>query len=147
MLRLHQLTFDRQGKAIPCPEHIIRSIDAACVERGQGRSFIAEDEEGRQHAAVYLVWDENSAYYLLGGGDPALRNSGAASLCMWEAIRFSSTVTERFDFCGSMVEPIEHFVRAFGGNQCQYFSVSKTPSKLLAGYLFLRSLRPTPQTA
>lgn len=147
LLRLHSLTFDRQGKTPPCPESIIRRIDAACAARNQGRAFIAEDVEGRQHAAVYLVWDHNSAYYLLGGGDPALRNSGAASLCMWEAIRFAATVTKRFDFCGSMVEPIEHFVRAFGGNQCQYFSVSKTPSKVLAGFLFLRSLRPTLQTA
>lgn len=147
MLRLHQLTFDRQGKNIPCPEHIVRRIDEACAARDQRRIFIAEDVQGRQHACVYLVWDENSAYYLLGGGDPALRNSGAASLCMWEAIRFAATVTQRFDFCGSMAEPIEHFVRAFGGRQCPYFSVSKTPSKVLASYLFLNSLRPESKSA
>lgn len=147
LLRLHRMSFGRQGRALPYPESFIRKIDEACDSRNQRRLFIAEDVQGRQHAAVYIVWDSNSAYYLLGGGDPALRNSGAASLCMWEAIRFASTVTRRFDFCGSMAEPIEHFVRAFGGSQCPYFSVSKTPSKVLASYLFLTSFRPAPRAA
>ena len=147
MLRRHRLTFERQHRATPCPERVIHSLDAACAARGQRRLFIAEDVQGRQHAAVYMVWDSNSAYYLLGGGDPALRNSGAASLCMWEAIRHAATVTRRFDFCGSTAEPIEQFVRAFGGLQCPYFSVSKTPSKLLAGYRFLTTMLPASQTA
>jgi len=147
LLRLQHLTFNRQGKPLPYPVALLRTIDAACASRGQRRLFIAEDVQGRAHASVYIVWDDNSAYYLLGGGDPALRTSGAASLCMWEAIRHAATVTKRFDFCGSMVEPIEHFVRAFGGLQCPYFSVSKTPSRMLAGYLFLKSLRPMPQAA
>jgi len=147
LLRLHQMTFERQRRPPPYPAHLVHQLDKACLAKGCRRLFIAEDEQGRQHAAVYIVWDKNSAYYLLGGGDPSLRNSGAASLCMWEAIRYAATATQRFDFCGSMSEPIEHFVRAFGGSQCPYFSVSKTPSKILAGYLFLASLRPAAQTA
>jgi hypothetical protein len=146
MLRLHRMTFERQGKK-PCPEEVIRRLDAACAGRGQRRIFIAEDVQGRQHAGVYIVWNADSAYYILGGADPKLRNSGAASLCMWEAIRFASTVTRRFDFCGSVTEPIENFVRAFGGNQCPYFCVSKTPSKVLAAYRFLTSLFPVLRAA
>ena len=146
LLRLHRLTYERQGKPVPCPDSVIARIDAACAARDTRRTFVAEDVNGRQHAAVYVVWDSNSAYYLIGGGDPALRSSGAASLCMWEAIRHAATVTRRFDFCGSTAEPIEHFVRAFGGKQCPYFSVSKTPSKMLASYLFLSSLLPASQT-
>ncbi|MNZ86002.1 hypothetical protein D3C78_1048120 [compost metagenome] len=100
--------------------------------------FIAEDDQGRRHAGVYLIWDENSAYYLMGGGDPELRNSGATSLCMWEAIRFSATVTRRFDFEGSMLEPVEHFFRAFGAIQQPFSCASKTPSRLLRTVLFFR---------
>lgn len=145
LMRLNRMSFQRQGKALPYPVSLVQRIDEACAARNARRVFIAEDVSGRQHAAVYIVWDDKSAYYLLGGGDPALRCSGAASLCMWEAIRFASTVTRQFDFCGSTEEPIENFVRAFGGKQCPYFSVSKTPSRMLAGYLFLNSLRLTPQ--
>lgn len=147
VIRLHGMSFNRQGKSIPTPRPVIEALDEVCSRRGQRAFFIAEDSQNRQHAVVYIVWDANSAYYLLGGGDPALRNSGAASLCMWEAIKHASTVTRSFDFCGSMSEPIEQFVRAFGGRQCPYFSVSKTPSRMLSGYLFLNSLRATSQRA
>jgi hypothetical protein len=95
----------------------VQRIEAACRERAQSRILIAEDAQGRAHAGCYLVWDSESAYYLLGGGDPELRNSGAMSLVMWEAIRFSAEVSDSFDFEGSMIESIERFFRAFGALQ------------------------------
>ena len=137
-LRLNQQVFERQGKGLPYSMDLVRRLDRACHDRNARRIFIAEDEKGQQHAGVYLIWDENSAYYLMGGGDPALRNSGATSLCMWEAIRFAATVTKSFDFEGSMIEPVERFFRAFGAIQTLYFSVSKTPSRLLKSYQVLR---------
>ena len=139
-LHLNKKTFQRQGVALPYTEEFVRRLDAACVERNARKILIAEDEQGRRHAGVYIVWDNTSAYYLMGGGDPDLRNSGATSLCMWEAIQFASTVTQRFDFEGSMMEPVEKFFRAFGATQTPYFSISKTPSRLLKTAIFLREL-------
>lgn len=138
---LNNKVFARQGLAEPYTKQFLERVDQACLERNRRKIFIAEDSEGRRHAGVYLVWDDNSAYYLMGGGDPALRNSGATSLCMWEAINFAAGVTKSFDFEGSMIEPIERFFRAFGGVQTPYFSVSKTNSKPLKVYRFLRRLR------
>ena len=65
------------------------------------------------------------AYYLQGGNHPDLRNSGAASLVMWEAIQFASTVTQQFNFAGSMIPSIERFFRGFGATQVPYFSIYK----------------------
>lgn len=138
---LNRLVFERQGKQLPYTESFIEKLDAACIENKARKIFIAEDAEGKRHAGVYLVWDKNSAYYLMGGGDPELRNSGATSLCMWEAIKFASTVTKRFDFEGSMLEPVERFFRGFGAIQTPYFSVSKTRSKLLSTYFFIQELK------
>lgn len=137
---LNRLVFKRQGMAMPYTLEQIERVDRACAERDCRRIFLAEDGEGRRHAAVYLVWDENSAYYLMGGGDPELRNSGATSLCMWEAIRFAAGVTRRFDFEGSMLEPVERFFRGFGAEQLAYSSLTKTPSRLLQGARLLREL-------
>lgn len=140
-LRLNRQVFERQGIRLPYSEEFVRRLDQACTERNARRIFVAEDPQGRRHAAVYIVWDQHSAYYLMGGGDPELRNSGATSLCMWEAINFASTVTRRFDFEGSMIESVERFFRAFGATQTPYFSVSKTPSRLIRTARFLRDLR------
>jgi hypothetical protein len=132
-------TFERQGRNLPYPESLIRRLDAACVEHNARKIFIAEDKLGRHHAGVYIVWDEQSAYYLMGGGHPTLRSSGATSLCMWEAIQFAATVTKSFDFEGSIIEPIERFFRSFGAQQTPYFQVVKINSLPLRVYYDLRS--------
>jgi hypothetical protein len=139
-LRLNIQTFERQGKDLPYSKDLVTRLDKACVEKDARRIFIAEDAQGRAHAGIYLVWDQNSAYYLMGGGDPELRKSGATSLCMWEAIKFASTVSKSFDFEGSMIEPIERFFRAFGAEQTPYFAVSHTPSKMIRAAMSARDL-------
>ena len=86
---------------------------------------------GRVHAAMLLVWDERRCYYLQGGGDPALRNSGAHSLLVWEAIQRAASKSRLFDFEGSMVESVERFFRAFGARQSPYSQVALVRSRLL----------------
>lgn len=123
LLDVHDMTFRRQGKALPYSHDLVRRLDAACSAHVAGRVLCAEDAAGRVHAVLYLVWDPQSAYYIIGGTDPNLRGSGAASLLLWEAILFAATVTRRFDFEGSMIESIERFFRGFGGRQIPYLRV------------------------
>jgi hypothetical protein len=73
-----------------------------------------------------VVRDRRTAYYLMGGGDPQLRTSGAGSLLLWEAIRQTRTAVSVFDFEGSMLRPVERFFRAFGGRQSPYLRISRT---------------------
>jgi Acetyltransferase (GNAT) domain len=123
-------TFARQGLAAP-DRHRLERIEAACAGRGARHMLFACDESDRVHAVAYLVWDRCTAYYLMGGGDPDLRTSGASSLLMWEAILRARSVTEVFDFEGSMLPPVERFFRAFGGRQTPYLQVSR--AGLVAG--------------
>lgn len=139
-LELNLQTFERQGMRMPYETRFIGKLDAVCEKKNARRILIAEDSEGRRHAGVYIIWDENSAYYLMGGGNPALRGSGATSLCMWEAIQFAASVTKSFDFEGSMIEPVERFCRAFGAVQTPYFCVFRTPSRLLEIAMSLRAM-------
>jgi hypothetical protein len=130
-LNLNEMTFNRQGRELPYPRALVRRLDVECAARNCREILIAEDAEGRHHAGAYLVWDENAAYYLMGGSNPAFRTSGAMSLCLWHAIKRASSVSRTFDFEGSMVEPVERFFRAFGAVQTPYFEISKTASRLL----------------
>jgi lipid II:glycine glycyltransferase (peptidoglycan interpeptide bridge formation enzyme) len=131
-LDINALTFKRQGLDVPYGRDVVRRLDAACAKHQASRMFFAEDARGRIHGVLYFVWDRNSAYALLGGGDPELRNSGADSLLTWEAIRFAATMTKRFNLAGSMIESIEHFNRPFGGVQTPYFHVTRFSRRMKA---------------
>ncbi len=116
--------FARQDIKAPYDEDFLRRLDSACQKHDARKIFIARDIDGVPHAGVYLVYNNYCAYNLMTGGDPNLRSSGATSLAMWEAIKFASTMTNTFDFEGSMIESIERFFRGFGAVQTPYFRVS-----------------------
>lgn len=117
-------TFKRQAQKIPHPE-VLRKLIEASRQHGQGELWGGYDEEGKLHAVAFVVWQENAACYLAGGGDPLLRHSGAHSLVLWECIQQMSAITRQFDFEGSMIPGVERFFREFGAIQTPYFTISK----------------------
>jgi len=127
---MHLKTFERQNETPDFSFETFKRLDDACKKHDARKAFFAIDEDGHMHAALYIVWDENSAYYLVGGADPKLRNSGASSLLMWEAINYVSERTQKFDFEGSMIESIERFFRGFGARQKPYFRITKMSKKM-----------------
>jgi len=137
-LKLNRQVFYRQGMKVPYKDDLVYRIDEAASKNNAKQIFIAEDPEGRRHGAMFLIWDSDSAYALMGGSDPELRESGAISLVRWEAIKFASAVTKRFDFEGSMIEGVERSYRSFGAIQTPYFSITKTNSN---AFRFLQTVR------
>jgi GNAT acetyltransferase-like protein len=125
LLRLNEQTYARQGVPSPDSPELVRRLDAACAARGARKIFGAVDSQGRLHAALYIVWDDRTCYALINARDPELQTHGSNTLLYWEAIRHASEVSPVFDFEGSMLEPIEHYFRGFGGRQTPYFSVSR----------------------
>jgi lipid II:glycine glycyltransferase (peptidoglycan interpeptide bridge formation enzyme) len=108
-------------------QRVFHAADAT----GNARVLHAVDAGGTVVAAILLVWDGMSAYYLAGACHPGFKTSGAMSLLLWEGIRFSATVTGAFNFEGSVREPIERFFRAFGGTLTPYHEIRRTDSKVL----------------
>lgn len=137
---VHQKTFRRQGLDVPYDFDLVKRLDTACESRNVRRIFAGIGKDGAVHAAAYVVWDRRSAYYLMGGGDPELRNSGATSLVLWEAIKFAAGVAPAFDFEGSMMEPVERFFRGFGATPCPYFVLQRVTNPLAVVGLALRNL-------
>lgn len=140
LMALDARTYARQGRRPPVPGAVVRRLDAACAARGARRILSAVDARGRTHAVLYVVWDDRTLYALINARDPELQAFGANTLLYWEAIRHAAEVSTVFDFEGSMIEPIEHFVRGFGGRQTPYFCVSKAGLKARAA-LAARSAR------
>ncbi len=128
-IKIYALTFERQNKKVPHQETLKRLINC-CLERQQGGLWGGFDEDGRLHAAAFIVWQESSAYYLAGGGDPAFRQSGAHSLVLWQGIQSVSRYTSLFDFEGSMLPGVERFFREFGGKQTPFHTITRRDKSL-----------------
>ena len=138
-LELNRKTFTRQGREPLASDELIRRLDRACCANAGRKIFAGVDSEGRVHAAVYVAWADNTAYYLMGGSEPDLRESGAQLLALWEAIIFSSSVVKRFDFEGSMLPQVECGFRGFGAKQLPYSSITKAPPPPTSLSAFLRA--------
>ncbi len=126
-LDLNRKTFERQGKTPLGSDDLIRRLDDAII-KNSGRTILAGvDSQKRVHAAIYVAWSGQTAYYLMGGSEPELRDSGAQILAMWEAIQRISQFVKKFDFEGSMLPQVERVFRSFGATQRPYFSISLMP--------------------
>jgi len=116
------------------PDRLLDNVDAVCRKKQTSTILSAVDHNGVSVAAIYLVWDSESVYYLLSGMDQQYKSTEANTLLVWEGIKFAMGKNRTFDFEGSMIEGIEHFFRSFGAEQTPYFFISKTnflPFRLL----------------
>lgn len=136
LIDMNRRTYFRQQLDIPYTPETMRRVDTACAARNARQLYVARDEKQRIHAAIYTVFDDRSAYYLVGGADPGLRTSGAQSLLMWNAMLDASRTSAEFNFEGSVIPGIERFVRAFGGEQKTYMNMRRANWK---GTLALRA--------
>ncbi len=121
---LVEKTYARQNKN-PYFKETAYAINQALEREEKCRSFLAISSDGQPLAAVYIIWDKATAYYLLGGYDTKYSHHGAGALAMWEAIKYSSEELglSTFDFEGSMVQHIEKYFRKFGGRITPYYSL------------------------
>lgn len=134
LIDLLKLTFSRQGLPLPMPIDMLYRVESVCRQNLACKVLLAIDSQDQPHAGMLLVWDANTIYAVLRCSDPVLRNSGASSLLAWEAIKFALSQNKNFDFCGSWVESIERFVRAFGAKQIPFFEISRTSSQVVKSY-------------
>lgn len=133
---IFSMTFERQNQRIPYSFDLIKRLDTAVIQNNAGQMLKAIDENGEVHSAIYIVWDNESVYYIMGGGNPNLRKSGANALLIWNAINIASEKKLRFDFEGSMIESIEKYFRNFNSTQVPFFTIERNwslVSKLLEG--------------
>ena len=116
-------TFLHQGKPSPYSRDFFIHLDGELSRRNCRRIYLARDAKSNDHAAAYIVWDNQSAYLLALGTDPAFRSSGAASLLIWKAIRDASGHVGKFDFEGSIIQGVSRFFNAFSGDLQPYHRI------------------------
>jgi hypothetical protein len=126
---LNSLTFQKQGLKNPIDIHLFKQLDLVLKSK-QGRTiYLARDAHGVYNAALYLVYDSKSAYYLAGGVDVSIPKNNALYLLLWTAIQDAAQRVSTFDFEGSMLPQIEPVFRAFGATQMPYFRIFKAENR------------------
>ncbi|MDP4177091.1 MAG: GNAT family N-acetyltransferase [Bacillota bacterium] len=123
---INKKTFERQKIEMPYSYEFLEKLDKVLEEKKSRKMFFAVNQEGVIVAAVYLIYDKDCTYYLMGGADPQYRNIGVQTLLIWESIKFAASVSKTFDFEGSMVKNIERAFREFGGKQRIIYNVYKS---------------------
>ncbi len=131
LFALLEKDYAAKGEKLPITKAYLQRIHSFLRATNACTVFKAVDDNGQPVASLLLAWDAQSAYFLAGAADPKAKTTGVMSLLLWTAIVRASEVTTSFNFEGSMMEPIERFFRAFGGQQTPYFELRKTGSKLL----------------
>jgi hypothetical protein len=140
-------TFDRQRLRSPLDPALVRRLFDAAPKHVKFRAVAAVDAEAAVHGVALFLGDADCVYYLLGGADPALRNSGCQSLLVWSGIQWAAGFSRCFDFEGSMIEGIERFVRGFGARQTPYFQLTAMSRRMAVvwhGAAMLRAVAGRP---
>ncbi len=120
-------SFSRQGMKVPHSVEYLGSLYDAAKANDAGEIFAAYDGQRRMHCACFIIWDRNRAYTVASGADPELRDSGAHSLMTWHLAQIAAEKSPVLDFAGSMLQPVELFLRSFGAAQVPYNWVMKFP--------------------
>lgn len=123
---VNRSSYERQGIEVPFSFKLLARIEKACADHESRKILYAEDAEGNIHSVAYLVWDEESLYFLINGSDTKYRYSQSNSLLIRECIRVAHKLGKKFDFEGSVLQPIEHIFRSFGAEQKLYLRIFKS---------------------
>ncbi len=122
------MTLRQQGATIGYSFEVFRRMYDAAYANNAGRTIYAIDAEGNLHGALFNIWSGNVAYDLISTIDHRFRNSGAATLLVYEMIKYLSDKVKVYDFEGSMMEGVENSFRQFGTTQTPYMAISKDNS-------------------
>lgn len=122
---LHKKIFEKQGLECPFSYELWERLYNACVQHDCGKILYAKDKEGVISSILFLVWDDQSMYHLLGGSIPEYQYLQTYNFLTWEGIKFASEKGLKYDFEGSVIKRISKSMRQFGGKPMPYFRIRK----------------------
>lgn len=121
----HEHTLQEKGKLISYSRDYFLQLYNAAVTQQQGQLIAIRNPEGTLLAAVFLVWDASSTYFLIPAHSSSYAATGAPALMVLESIKYARSHSRSFDFEGSMMKNIENSYRQFGAQKVHYQSVHR----------------------
>ena len=122
---LHKNVFLKQGLKCPFTYDVWTRLYNACIKHNCGKILYAKDARNNITSILFLTWDEQSVYQLLGGSMPEYQYMQTYDMLIWEGIKFASQMGLKYDFEGSVIKRISKSMRQFGGVPKPYFRIRK----------------------
>ncbi|MGI9192079.1 MAG: GNAT family N-acetyltransferase [Chitinophagaceae bacterium] len=120
VFNMHVASLKRQQKKPLYTAEQLNTFITHCYECQQGTCYTAIKNK-EVVAAIAVVWDENTTYYMAGGSTDLGQAHGAMSYLLWQAIQDAQQRgCQYFDFEGSRHEGIDHFFAGFGAEKVNY---------------------------
>jgi len=116
-------TFDRQNMEVDNKD--LEKILFEFANDDNSYSFICY-KNGTPISTSFCIYDNQTAYYILGGYDYENKHHSAGTMVIWESIKHAkATGLKYFDFEGSMKPEIEKYFRKFGGKLTTIYRINK----------------------
>ena len=129
-IAFHKAYYERRGERDLIPERLIENVCTTAIGRGQGLLWGLRSDDGALQATWFVAFDDRCGYSLvLAIGEKAPTN--AMTYLMWQVLKHLSTLTQAFDFEGSIEPGLELFYRTFGTTQTPFFEVSRFRPRML----------------
>lgn len=119
-------TFSRQAGAAVPNRAALQRVATAALNAGHGEILGVRTPDGRLASAGLFVYDDRWTWNLANGRPAGIDATGAPTLLVWHAILGALARGTGFDFEGSMLRPVEQFVRGFGGTPVPYSVVTRS---------------------
>lgn len=126
LLRACEATFAAQDVADVPARTVLERVARNSVQRGRGEVLAVRTADGELASAGLFVWDDRWTWNLANGRIADSGATGAPTALLWHAIRAALERGTGFDFEGSMLRPVEKFVRGFGGEPVAYSVVRRS---------------------
>lgn len=119
----HHDYWSRRGQTDMLSVSFIEHVVSCAMERGHGFLSGLCDSQGRLHGASFDVYDSHEAHALMSalGKD---HHPGTRPLLFWKSISRYSTLTQMFDFEGSMDPGIAYSYELYGAKPVDFFQIT-----------------------
>ncbi|MCW2921748.1 MAG: hypothetical protein JWL76_1622 [Thermoleophilia bacterium] len=126
LLAACEATFAAQDIADVPARTVLERVARAATQRDRGEILTVRTADGELASAGLFVFDDRLTYNLANGRIASSGATGAPTALIWHAIGRALERGTGFDFEGSMLEPVERFVRGFGGEPRAYSVVRRS---------------------
>lgn len=121
----HERVFRRQNLVCPFGYDLWRRLYKTCVQNNACKIMYAETQNAEIASVLFIVWDEQSMYHLLGGSMPGYQQLATYNALTWQAICMASDMGIKYDFEGSVIKNISKSFREYGGTPKLYYRIRK----------------------